>query len=325
LQILINASETSLEAFKRVTGVEFLPLSSSASHDSVAVVVQGSTFEKDISTAVSLAVPVVVIAGNDRDCVEQATKYFIPESCILTKQNNSVVTADGKKIAGTVGGGVGVRAVVKTAEYALKNKLCPEPLVWFESEPTVEPEIISTIEEGSRKENIVPLRNPAEGIIDIAKRIVVVFKATPDAESGKSAHDLAFSLNGVHAELANKPCSYTLYGNTVEDAVATGKYIACDGKTLTKGSFLETDWLIVEIDTDILASSPKLVDSIYKMAIKIVHVVGDYEKGKLAVDAWISSWKLDAIVSPKQNYGKYKKAYGDMVITDIGVLTEQMV
>ncbi|HHY41187.1 MAG TPA: hypothetical protein GX502_08065 [Syntrophaceticus sp.] len=325
MQILINTSKTSLETFKRATGVEFRPLESTSDRDAVAVVVQGNSFEKDISTAIQFGVPVVVVAGNDRECVEQATKYFIPESCILTKQNNSVVTADGKKIAETVGGGIGVRAVVKAAEYALKNKLCPEPLVWIESEPTIEP-VISTVEKNSVKEkkNVIPLHNPAEGILDIAKRIVVVFKATPDAESGKAAYDLATSLNGVHAELANKQCSYCLYGNTIEDAVATGKYITCDGKTMTKGSFVETDWLVVEIDTSILASSPKLVDSIYKKADKIVHVVGDYEKGKLAIDAWRSSWRLDAVVSNKQNYGKYKKAYGDIVITDIGVLTEQL-
>jgi hypothetical protein len=326
LQILINAAEPSLESFKRATGIEFISLNSPASRDSVAVVVQGSSFEKDISIALQLGVPVVVIAGNDMKCVEQATKNFIPDSCILIKQGNDVVTADGKRIANTVGGGIGVRAVVKAAEYALKNKLCPEPLVWFESEPIIEP-VVSTVEKNSVKEkkNVIPLHNPAEGILDIARRIVVVFKATPDAESGQTAHDLAFSLNGVHAEVTNKPCSYTLYGNTIEAAVATDKYITCDGKTLTKGSFVEADWLIAEIDASILGSSPKLVDNIYKKAEKIIHVVGDFEKGKLAVDAWRSSWRLDAVVSNKQNYGKYKKAYGDIVITDIGVLAEQLV
>lgn len=326
MQILINASITSLEAFKRATGVEFKHLELTSDRDAVAVVVQGSSFEKDISTALSLGVPVVVIAGNNRECVEQATKHFIPESCILIKQDNSVITAEGKKIAETVGGGIGVRAVVKAAEYALKNKLCPEPLVWFESEPIIEP-VVSTVEKNSVKEkkNVIPLHNPAEGILDIARRIVVVFKATPDAESGQTAHDLAFSLNGVHAEVTNKPCSYTLYGNTIEAAVATDKYITCDGKTLTKGSFVEADWLIAEIDASILGSSPKLVDNIYKKAEKIIHVVGDFKKGKLAVDAWRSSWRLDAVVSNKQNYGKYKKAYGDIVITDIGVLAEQLV
>jgi hypothetical protein len=326
LQILINASITSLEAFKRATGVEFKHLELTSDRDAVAVVVQGSSFEKDISIALQLGVPVVVIAGNDMKCVEQATKNFIPDSCILVKQGNDVVTADGKRIANTVGGGIGVRAVVKAAEYALKNKLCPEPLVWFESEPIIEP-VVSTVEKNSVKEkkNVIPLHNPAEGILDIARRIVVVFKATPDAESGQTAHDLAFSLNGVHAEVTNKPCSYTLYGNTIEAAVATDKYITCDGKTLTKGSFVEADWLIAEIDASILGSSPKLVDNIYKKAEKIIHVVGDFEKGKLAVDAWRSSWRLDAVVSNKQNYGKYKKAYGDIVITDIGVLAEQLV
>ena len=325
MQILINAAEPSLESFKRATGIEFISLNSPASRDSVAVVVQGSSFEKDISTALQLGVPVVVVAGNDMKCVEHATKHFIPESCILIKQDNSVITADGKKIANTVGGGIGVRAVVKAATYAFQNKLCPEPLVWFESEPSIEP-VISTVEKNSVKEekNVIPLHNPAEGILDIAKRIVVVFKATPDAESGKAAYDLATSLNGVHAELANKPCSYCLYGNTIEDAVATGKYITCDGKTMTKGSFVETDWLVVEIDTSILASSPKLVDSIYKKADKIVHVVGDYEKGKLAIDAWRSSWRLDAIVPNQREYEKYRKAYGNIVLTDITALAKQM-
>ena len=325
MQILINAAEPSLESFKRATGIEFISLNSPASRDSVAVVVQGSSFEKDISIALQLGVPVVVIAGNDMKCVEQATKNFIPDSCILIKQGNDVVTADGKRIANTVGGGIGVRAVVKAATYAFQNKLCPEPLVWFESEPIIEP-VISTVEKNSVKEekNVIPLHNPAEGILDIAKRIVVVFKATPDAESWQAARDLASRLNGIHAEITNKPYSYTLYGNSIETAVATGKYVICNGKTLTKGGIVEADWLVVEIDAGILSSFSKLVDSIYRKAEKIIHVVGDFEKGKLAVDAWRSSWRLDAVVSNKQNYGKYKKAYGDIVITDIGVLTEQL-
>lgn len=325
MQILINATEPTLESFKKVTGIEFISLNSPASRDSVAVVVQGNSFEKDISSSVSMGIPVVVVAGVDMNCVEQAKKHFIPESCVILKQDNNVVTADGKKIADTVGGGIGVRAVVKAAEYALKNKLCPEPLIWFESEP-VEPEIFSILEEDSKKEKNSILRNQdvtTDSLLDLAKKIIVIFKATPDAESGKAAHNLAASLNGVHAELANKPRTYAIYGNTVEDAVATGKYIACDGKTLTKGSFLDTEWLVIEIDTDIFATSPKLADSVYKKAFKVVHVVGDFEKGKLAVDTWLSSWKLDAIVSSKQNYEKYKKAYGDIVVTDIGVLALQ--
>jgi len=325
LQILINAAEPSLESFKRATGIEFISLNSPASRDSVAVVVQGSSFEKDISIALQLGVPVVVVAGNDRECVEQATKNFIPDSCILIKQGNDVVTADGKRIANTVGGGIGVRAVVKAATYAFQNKLCPEPLVWFESEPIIEP-VISTVEKNSVKEekNVIPLHNPAEGILDIAKRIVVVFKATPDAESGKAAYDLATSLNGVHAELANKQCSYCLYGNTSEDAVATGKYVICNGKTLTKGGIVEADWLVVEIDAGILSSFPKLVDSIYRKAEKIIHVVGDFEKGKLVVDAWRSSWRLDAIVPNQRECEKYRKAYGNIVLTDITALAKQM-
>jgi hypothetical protein len=325
LQILINASITSLEAFKRATGVEFKHLELTSDRDAVAVVVQGSSFEKDISTALSLGVPVVVIAGNNRECVEQATKHFIPESCILIKQDNSVITADGKKIAETVGGGIGVRAVVKAATYAYQNKLCPEPLIWIESEPIIEPVLNTTEESIKENKSVTPMQSVADNILDLAKRIVIVFKATPDAESWQAARDLASRLNGIHAEITNKPCSYTLYGNTIEAAVATDKYITCDGKTLTKGSFVEADWLIAEIDASILGSSPKLVDNIYKKAEKIIHVVGDFEKGKLAVDAWRSSWRLDAVVSNKQNYGKYKKAYGDIVITDIGVLAEQLV
>jgi phosphoribosylformimino-5-aminoimidazole carboxamide ribonucleotide (ProFAR) isomerase len=73
---------------------------------------------------------------------------------------------------------------------------------------------------------------------------------------------------------------------------------------------------------DILGSSPKLVDSIYKKAEKIIHVVGDFEKGKLAVDAWRSSWRLDAVVSNKQRLWEIQERHtGDIVITDIGALS----
>jgi hypothetical protein len=329
LQILINTTESSLESFKRATGIEFTGFNSSTGQDSVAVVIQGSSFDRDISNAIGMGIPVVVIAGNAQECVEKAKKHFIPEPCIILKKDNSVVTAEGKKIAEAVGGGIGVRAAVKVAEYALKNKLCPEPLIWFETEPTIEP-VITTNEVNTKKEtkkekkNVIPLRNPAEDIVDIAKKAVVVFKATPDADSGRAARDLSASLNGVHAELANEPRSYALYGDTVDEAVATGKYISCNGKALISSSFVETDWLVVEIDTDILASCPKLVDRIYKKADKIVHVVGDFEKGKLAIDAWRSNWKLDAIVSPGRDVSRYKNVYGNIVTTDICRLTEKM-
>jgi len=324
LQILINAAEPSLESFKRATGIEFISLNSPASRDSVAVVVQGSSFEKDISTALSLGVPVVVVAGNDMKCVEHATKNFIPDSCILIKQGNDVVTADGKRIANTVGGGIGVRAVVKAATYAFQNKLCPEPLVWFESEPIIEPVLNTTEESIKENKSVTPMQSAADNILDLAKRIVIVFKATPDAESWQAARDLASRLNGIHAEITNKPYSYTLYGNSIETAVATGKYVICNGKTLTKGGIVEADWLVVEIDAGILSSFPKLVDSIYRKAEKIIHVVGDFEKGKLAVDAWRSSWRLDAIVPNQREYEKYRKAYGNIVLTDITALAKQM-
>jgi len=324
LQILINAAEPSLESFRRATGIEFISLNSPASRDSVAVVVQGSSFEKDISTALSLGVPVVVVAGNDMKCVEHATKNFIPDSCILIKQGNDVVTADGKKIAETVGGGIGVRAVVKAATYAFQNKLCPEPLVWFESEPIIEPVLNTTEESIKENKSVTPMQSAADNILDLAKRIVIVFKATPDAESWQAARDLASRLNGIHAEITNKPYSYTLYGNSIETAVATGKYVICNGKTLTKGGIVEADWLVVEIDAGILSSFPKLVDSIYRKAEKIIHVVGDFEKGKLAVDAWRSSWRLDAIVPNQREYEKYRKAYGNIVLTDITALAKQM-
>ena len=324
MQILINAAEPSLESFKRATGIEFISLNSPASRDSVAVVVQGSSFEKDISIALQLGVPVVVVAGNDMKCVEHATKNFIPDSCILIKQGNDVVTADGKKIANTVGGGIGVRAVVKAATYAYQNKLCPEPLVWIESEPIIEPVLNTTEESIKENKSVTPMQSAADNILDLAKRIVIVFKATPDAESWQAARDLASRLNGIHAEITNKPYSYTLYGNSIETAVATGKYVICNGKTLTKGGIVEADWLVVEIDAGILSSFPKLVDSIYRKAEKIIHVVGDFEKGKLAVDAWRSSWRLDAIVPNQREYEKYRKAYGNIVLTDITALAKQM-
>jgi len=323
LQILINATKSSLDAFKRATGVDFVTLDSPAGKDSAAVVVQGNSFEKDISASIRLGIPVVVVAGNDMMCAKQATQHFIPEPCIILKQGDNVVTVDGKKIADTVGKGIGVRAVVKAVEYALKNKLCPEPLVWVETEP----ELFNVLEEDKKENNVISHTQDAtaDSFLELAKKIVVVFKATPDAESGKAAHDLAICIKGVHAELASKPRSFSMYyGKTIEEAVATNRYVTYDGKTLTKGSFLDTEWLVTEIDADILASAPELVDSIYRKACKVVHVVGDFEKGKTAIDAWLSSWKLDFIVPSKHNYERYKKVYGDIVITNIDALASQL-
>ena len=122
---------------------------------------------------------------------------------------------------------------------------------------------------------------------------MVVFKATPDAESGKAAYDLATSLNGVRGELAisSVPIAYMGTQSRYKTVIS-----ACNGKTLTKGGIVEADWLVW---TDGGTSSFPLVTA-FMEGRKIIHVVGDFER-QARCGCQRSSWRLDAIVPIKES------------------------
>lgn len=352
MKILINAEASKLELYARSTGTEFLPLEDPGNAEgAVAVVVQGTSFQKDLETSVALNVPVVVVAGNDnrvgQNCAREAARWGIPEACILLKKGDKVCSLDGREIAESAKG-IGVRAVLKAAQYALDNKLYPEPLIWQEDEeePVLfeeppQPEQPAKQEEKPQKtspvrqeqknagNNVVRLSRGSdaemrvEGVLEMSRKVAVVLKATPDADSGKVARDLAVKLSGAHLEISSAPESYRLYGETPEKAAESGKYMVCTGSAFIGTGYMSAEWLIVELDAAVLTAMPNLVDAIYKKAEKMIHAVGGFKEGQAAVKTWLDSgWKLDAVV-PSAGFERFKDAFGKIVFPNAAVLAAQ--
>lgn len=352
MRILINTKPNKLELYARSTGTQFLPLKSlEASEDAVAVVVQGASFRDDLEVAVGLNVPVVVVAGSDnekgQECAREAVRWGIPEACVLLKKGGKVCSLDGREVA-EAAKGIGVRAVLRAAEYALENNLYPEPLIWreeeevaVEEEPVVFKEPEPTKPEPPKREegpkppqpkqqsNVVRFAKPTdtklriEGLLEMSRRVAVVLKATPDAESGRAAKDLAEKLSGVHLEISDAPRSYTFYGETPEKASETGRYLACTGSAFVGTSYTSAEWLVVELDAAILTEMPDLVDAIYNKAEKVIQAVGSFNEGQTAVKTWLDSgWRLDAVV-PSAGYEQFRSVFGKIVFPNAAALASQ--
>lgn len=342
MRILMNVETERLNLYTRFTGEKFCSFKEYENAvDAVAVVIQGTSFQEDLEISLTFNIPVIVVAGSNnmagQEYARKAAHLGVPDSCIVIKKEDKVCALDGREIAGAVRG-IGVKAIVQAARYALDNKLYPELLVWeeegepvaAEEEPVVFDEQLSKSSSSKQcqngvarlsKESDASLR--VEGVLQTSRKVAVVLKATPDADSGKVAKNLAEDLNGLHFELSNTPESYKLYGKTIEKAVESGKYIVFTGNTFIGTGYISAEWLIVELDAAILTAIPDLVDTIYKKAEKMIHAVGEFKEGQSAVKTWLESgWKLDAIV-PNKGFERFKEAFGKIVYPSAAALAAQ--
>lgn len=350
MQIFINTGSDKIESFIKATNISFKPLSEARSaDDAVAVVVQGPPFKDDLAAVVGLGIPVVVVAGNEgAPEAEEALHFGVPEVCVLVKRGSKVCVLNGKEVAPAVGRGIGIRVVVKVAEHALKNRLCPEPLVWSaeEEEPVVFEELgpFNGTEEKVReqpkakpseppakeaKSKVVSLPRSAgvkaqlEEVLEMSEKVVAVLRSTADAESGSVARDIAVRLNGVHLELSPSPSSYVFYGKTLDEALRLGRYLHANVGAFAGSGCTGSKWLIVEIDVEIMPSLPELVDKIYRRAEKIIHAVGEKE-GQTALKTWLESgWKLEAVVPNRSAFDSIRRAFGEIVFPDASALAVQ--
>lgn len=362
LQILLNAEKEKLEFFTNATGITFEPLKKPDNpEDKVAVVVQGAAYINDLAESAIMGIPVIAVAGGDNlqgeKCAREATQLGIPDSCIIMKKNDKVYSLDNREITGAIGKGIGIRAIIKAAQYALEKKLCPEPLIWEETvqedplffeeegdEKSVGMPVINFTKADDLKHNVVALNREKKteptsnssvisstnieeqliGILNMSKRTAVVFRATNDANN-KAAYELSEQLKGVHLELSLNPVSYKHYGKTPEIAAETGRYMCCNGNLFTGCGYISAPWLIAEIDESIMTVIPGLTDKIYKKAEKIIHVVGKSHEGKNAVQTWLDGgWKLDAIVPEQSTLNSFRQAFGNIVFPNIAAVATQM-
>lgn len=342
MRVLINMPPERAAMYSRPDAA-FAPLGDKADKDSVAVVVRGASFAADLPRAASLDIPVVVVAGTEDAeglrCMELARSVGIPDGAVIVKRENEVCALDGRRVGMAVrqGRGIGVASVVLAAKYALANNLIPEPVIWEENvvsddEPVIlmgDPEVQEEASERQVSEKPTPVKpdKPASGnpeacpvkrhafarsfadLVHGADRVVAVFRAVPDAKSGRVAQEIAQAMDGQHVELSAQPQSYKVWGHTLDEALAAG-YLHSDGKSV-KGESRSGN-LVIEVDLSVF--DPEILDLVYKKAEKVIQVVTkNLKEGEEAVQAWLNAgWRLDAVIPDSPVPAEaLKKAFGE--------------
>lgn len=333
MRVLINADPVKIEAFNRVrSGAEFASLleEPEATADAAAVV-RGPGFAGALAKAVSLGLPVVVVAGapdeEGGECARLAAGYGVPEACVLFLKGGRVATASGEEIAPAArnGRGVGLGAVVRAAAAALERGLLPEPVVWEIAEPEAggprpeEEEIRKVSDAGPEPAEeagedaaaepapgdaspAAPAEGPLAPFLALADAVLAVFKASPEADSSSVAAGLAEALGegAFHLEVAPRPAAYRRYGSTLEEALQSGRYAFADGSA-ARGleRYAGCRWLVAEVDPDVPDKS--LLDEVYSRAAKVAlvasHSFSGAERSRRSIRLWLDGgWRLDALV-----------------------------
>lgn len=335
MRILFNLPEEKIKMLQRLSssfGAEFYVLKkeNTGVGTTVAAVVRVPSFEADLAAAVSFGIPVVVVAGTEdsesRVCIEAALAAGIPEQCILVKRDGKAVSLDGVDYGPAVLAGIGARPVVALARHALEKNLVPDVLVWEEpidvpvlEEPAGEPL------ESAALQKVVPIARAREGAqvasmdffsaLGLADKIAVVFRA--GSQGGAAVKELADALQGVVLELAPEPVCYRLFGATVDEALASRKYIYSDGSTVKVCEYTGAAWLVV--DADLGVSYPEALSEVQKRAQKVYQIVGDnIEEGRLLVQEFTRNrWKLDGVLPERPELvRKLTQAFGKLLIPE---------
>jgi len=342
LQILINLPQDKIEKINKISKCKFTGLDFRAGKESVAVIVEGENFAANINKAITLDIPVVVIAGAKNkkageEIAREACSYGIPDQCIILKDGDNITSLDGR-VLGTSKRGIGYRLLEQICEDALKNELYPEILIWEEPQETGE-KLQAVIEEASVEElSHVVKKKPAaktpgpeqepqkpeiartdiETFLKSAKDITVVFKTTSSSNSSRVSQIISDRLEAVHLEIAESPCSYVYYADSKDSALETGKYAYSDGRTV-EGVKPDSRQLVVEIDAVKIDDKSPVSEAmilVYEKASRIIHVAGsDLKETKTAIDSWLAGkFKLDGVIyTDLANAHELKKTYQDLV------------
>lgn len=334
MRILTAFPKEQIIQFNRVNNI-FSDLSDFDAADSVVLVIEGEDFSLNLSTAIGLSIPVIVIAGlkgTGQKYMQEAQDCGVPDRCIIFKDNENIIAADGYKF-GQSSMGINIKTMSEIASYVLENRLFPDIYVWREPEtkqgpvqngPQVwqEPNQQATRQTKPNTQKSRPIHEQAR-TEKIKKRIVTedlltflsktkvlgVLKSVPTINSATIAKMLAERLNGIHLEVNNNPNSYQQYDSGKENAMQN-LYAFTNGKTVDYGAF-EFEWIVVEINPLML----DVMGVVYEQASQIIYVVESLDESESALDMWIEGgYKLDAIISDPINLTPYKYKYGDKVM-----------
>lgn len=318
-RLVFAAPEEAFRQAARTAGVECVSLNGSVPPPGSAVVLlrpRGNSRVEEtlgiLRDVAAFGVPVIVIAGS-RDPVGEAFLCEaglcgVPGECVLFVEGGKVVDATGEVVAEALRGrGIGINAVVRAAERAVRENLVPEPALW-ESDLPAEEEALW--EAGREAESSVKIPaqpeapreteqvrpSPVEEFLSVcggAEKVVAVF----GVKSGVGATTVAACLAGVltdhgafHLEVSPSPTGYVYYGASPLQAVSAGTYAYFDGAKLA-GEIRRAGILVADV------SLPDLVDAAYERAACVVIVTDGSPVSFRKVQGLVrGGWKCDVLV-----------------------------
>lgn len=341
MEILLDRSQEELNKLNTLQKAHFLPMTTSGSENNsegVAAVIESKNFVNELDKAITLDLPVVVIAGlmneQGEQYAEKALAYGISPECIIFKRENRVFAKSGKEFAADAKRGISVNVLVDICDYAYKHKLYPEVLIWEEPKNEAAPKSQPVKQKTPEKANTCPSITPDNSgkisvikrdlaeVIDLAEYVIAVFKTTDNTRSSKFAADLSHSLNGLHLEINKRPISHVEYGLGVNEAVSGCQYAYSNGKTVDINSMYSgVKYLIVEMAPSLMES----IELIYKKALKVIQVTPLTKDGIEAIRSWQKGkFALNSIIPEDvAGYSKLQNEFGDLVLLDAAAFIEK--
>lgn len=300
MRILINKTEQETKKYSLLSTCPVIPLTGTGNlngQDVIALVEDGN-FDAALKTAVDANVPVIAITTKDSKHYRQALNLIHPDAVIYYEEGKILslqqVFAEAP--------GLSVKTLEAICKYALENKLYPDIYIWKPQE-----DIISFIPQEPPQETVKPVTpkqkskayTPAQAdlktYIKSCDRIIAVFKTSSSADIGQVAFELAKQLNTVHLNISADP-----------NQKQSPYYAYSDGNIVNyNSSIMPGKYLVAEVDAQI----PEVLELVYGIAYKIVHVVADPEESLEPLRAWTGSgFKLDAVIP---NEAKNIPAYNE--------------
>lgn len=337
MDILLNCSQEELKKLNTLQKADFLPMPSIPlkASEGVAVVIEGDNFSNALTKAVSLNIPVVIIAGlkdeNGERYAGQALECGVPAECIVFKCENRVISKSGKEFTADAKRGISLDVLIDICSFAQENNLYPELLIWEEPKKDLEPQIqpvrsntlekFPYIDPGYAGKISVVKRDLIE-VIDWADYVIAVFKTTDNTQSSKFTAALNQALKGMHLEISSHPGSHLEYGLGVNDAIIGCQYAYSNGKNVEiHSSYSGVQYLVVEM-------APSMMESmacIYVKAKKVVQVTPITKDGIEAIRAWLNGkFVLNAIIPEDMTgYSELQSEFGELVLPDAAAFIER--
>ena len=321
MNLIINDTPEKRKTLSSFTG-EVFNSPAEINSDSVYLCVRDSSM--DLDEAVKSGCPVVVIAGvRDKageTIIQKAKSLGIPDECIVVKNGESVKTCSGADLGPAVRGGISVKQAVKVAEYAHQKKLYPEMLIWEERKesPKDQEETIWSPPAQEQKKTKPAPKIPAvkthESIQmdfdDFLKDYSIVLGIVLEGDSPRLFKEVATQINACHVEITDKPTSYSVYAESLDEALTKGYGYANQRTAMVP---VGSKKALVEIS--LYGNQLEILEKIYKRAERVIHVAG--ATTIQAVKDWLAAgYKLDVIVTGDQ------QAYQNLGVTVVSTPEE---